>query len=194
MKKLIKKIPLALVILLALTISFGCTPKEPPTEPNIPENVIDKEDPVANEPNEESTDSFTISESEPIDFSDLTLLSSTTIDYDGDETNETISLYTVAGRGPDGEMAWDDGQNWILAIHDTDKEYILFNDYVQLGSISFYAYFEDEDFVISTIQSGTANLSLTEYRLDKASGDFIGTIKFAAEGNVNMFYQAPLNY
>lgn len=142
----------------------------------------------------EEGDKFTISPSESKDYSDLTLLDQSKIDYNNDGTEETISLYTVAGRGPDGEMAWDDGQNWILVVRDNDKDYVLFENYVQLGAISFYAYFEDDDFVITTIQSGTANLIVTEYRLDKDSNNFIGTIKFSTKGNVNMFHQLPLKY
>lgn len=190
MKSLVKKISLVLIVVLALSISFGCTPKEKPD----PNDVIDKEDPVVNKPDGEQVDSFTISPSDPLDFADLTLLDSVTIDYNNDRTDETVSLYTVAGRGPDGEIAWDDGQNWMLVVHGANKDYMLFNDYVQLGAISFYTYFEDEDFVIATIQSGTANLTLTEYRFDKDSSNFIGTVKFATEGNVSMFHQAPLRY
>lgn len=134
-----------------------------------------------------------IEAADKVDINDLTLLDSINIDFDEDGTEETIELYTVAERY-NGEIAWDDGQNWMLVVRDTDKDYILFNDYVQLGSISFYAYFEDEEFVISTIQSGTANLSLTEYRFDKESNSFVSKINFNTHGDINMFHQVPLGY
>ncbi|WMM25068.1 hypothetical protein RBU61_19400 [Tissierella sp. MB52-C2] len=139
-------------------------------------------------------DTFTISSSEPGKFDDLTLLDSSKIDYNNDGSEETISLYTVAGKGPDGQIAWDDGQNWTLVIQGSDKDYVLFDDYIQLGSLHFYAYFEDEDFVVTTVQSGTANLKLTEYRFDKEKDEFIGTVRFVTTGNVNMIHQAPLKY
>lgn len=142
----------------------------------------------------EDPKSTTIEATDKVDYSDLTLLDSMKIDFDKDGNEEAIELYTVAGRGPDGEIAWDDGQNWILVVKDNDKDFVLFEDYVQLGGISFYAYFEDEDFVVTKIQSGTANLTLTEYSFDKNSNNFVCTEKFAAKGNVNMFHQAPLKY
>lgn len=256
MKNLTKKISLLLLVVLVLTISFGCTPNEDSQKKlytnlgfleskstednknyieiaangeNIKLEVRDKsvfnglieneyymvaynEDSILEsiEINEfikdlvidsmkegqdtEEGDSFTISSSKPADFTDMTLLDSSKVDYDNDGTEETISLYTIAGRGPDGEMAWDDGQNWSLVLHDGDKEYVLFDDYIQLGGLHFYSYFQDEDFVITTVQSGTANLILKEYRFDKENDNFICTVKFLTKGNVNMLHQAPLKY
>lgn len=139
------------------------------------------------------SENITIKPTDKVDYSDLTLLDSMNIDFDEDGTEESIELYTVAERY-NGEIAWDDGQNWILVVKDTDKDYVLFEDYVQLGGISFYAYFEDKNFIITTIQSGTANLKLTEYRFDKNSNSFISRISFTTHGDVNMFHQAPLGY
>lgn len=143
-------------------------------------------------PNGESED-LIIKATDKVDYNDLTLLDSANIDFNKDGTEETIELYTVAQRY-NGEIAWDDGQNWVLVVRDADNDYILFNDYVQLGGISFYAYFEGEDFVVTTVQSGTANLKLTEYRFDKESNSFISKVSFTTHGDVNMFHQAPLGY
>ena len=141
----------------------------------------------------DATESTTILSKSKVDVEGLTLLDSLIIDFDKDEDEETVELYTSAEKY-NGEIMWDDGQNWMLVVRDSDKDYVLFEDYVQLGGISFYAYFQDEDFVISTIQSGTANLKLTEFKFDKDENSFKSTIKFEAKGNINMFHQGSLGY
>lgn len=141
----------------------------------------------------EDPKSINIKATDKVDYNDLTLLDSMKIDFNKDGIEETIELYTVAERY-NGEIAWDDGQHWILVARDDYNDYILFNDYVQLGGISFYAYFEDEDFVVTTIQSGTASLVLTEYKFDPESNSFNSKVNFTTHGDVNMFHQAPLGY
>lgn len=254
MKSLIRKISSILIVVMILSIAFGCTPKEKPAveeklsidsgylseintedgknyitiatnEENLKLEVMDEnlvasltindyymvafnQDNIVKsievkpfighvvskylEPNEEPKGT-TIEASDKVDYNDLTLLDSMKIDFDKDGIEEAIELYTAAERY-NGEIAWDDGQNWMLVVKDTDKDFVLFDDFVQLGGISFYAYFEDEDFVVTKIQSGTASLTLTEYRFDKDSNNFVVTEKFAAKGNVNMFHHAPLRY
>lgn len=142
---------------------------------------------------DEESEDIVIKATDKVNVRDLTLLDSAKIDFDEDGTEETIELYTVAERY-NGEIAWDDGQNWMLVVRDTDKDYVIFDDYIQLGGISFYAYFEDEEFVIATTQSGTASLRLIEYRFNKESNSFVGSISFSTKGNVNMLHQAPLKY
>lgn len=134
-----------------------------------------------------------INPTDKVDTSKLTLLDSMIVDFDGDGVEETVELYTAAERY-NGEIAWDDGQNWMLVVKDTDKDYVLFHDYVQLGAIGFYGYFVDEDFYITTMQSGTASLTLREYKFDKNEESFVSKVKFDAEGNVNMFHHLPLKY
>lgn len=67
------------------------------------------------------------------------------------------------------------------------------DDYVQLGSIKFHVYTSEDDFYITTIQTGTASLKLTEYHFDKQDNSFKSTVRFEAKNNVNMLYSSD-NY
>lgn len=144
-----------------------------------------------------TTESTTILSNSKVDVESLTLLDSLIIDFDKDGNEETVELYADVEKY-NGELAWDDGQNWLLVVRDENKDYVLFDDYVQLGTISFYAYFQEidqkENFVITTIQSGTANLKLTEYRYNADEDNFIVTVKFEPKGHVNMFHQGSQGY
>jgi hypothetical protein len=187
MRNLINKLGLFLMIISILFISFGCSPGQKPVEPNITEDIID------NENVEEKPKSTVIEPTNKVNTDGLSLLDSYEFDIDGNGNNEIISLYTTAEKDANGEIIWDDGQNWKLLVEGGDKDYILFDDYVQLGSIKFYAYTSHDSFYITTIQTGTANLKLTEYHFDKQDNNFVSNIKFEAINNVNMLYSSD-NY
>lgn len=121
-----------------------------------------------------------------IDISHLTLLDEYSFDFDKDGDEERIAMFTAAGRDENGKIAWDDGQRWLFLVQDSDKDYVLFDDFVQLGSIDFYVYTIDDDFYIDTLQVGTANLTLKSYHYDKEKGNFVMTVPYNTSGNVNM--------
>ena len=123
----------------------------------------------------------------------LTSVNEYTIDFDKDGSDEKILVYVNAEK-IDGEFLWDDGHRWVLLLEDGDKKYVLFDNHVQLGALSFYAYFQDENFIISTIQSGTASLTLSNYIYDKSSDSFSKIIQYNPDGNINMFIQPHYNY
>lgn len=58
-------------------------------------------------------------------------------DLDGDGAEEVLQLLVAAEKSPDGEIAWDDGQQWLLLVTDGEEYYPLFDEYVQLGSAYF---------------------------------------------------------
>lgn len=144
-----------------------------------------------------TTESTTILSNSKVDVESLTLLDSLIIDFDKDGNEETVELYADVEKYND-ELAWDDGQNWLLVVRDENKDYVLFDDYVQLGIISFYAYFQEidqqESFVITTIQSGTSIIKLTEYRYNTDEDNFSVTVKFEPKGHVNMFHHGSQGY
>ncbi|MFA5576247.1 MAG: hypothetical protein WCZ27_03345 [Tissierellaceae bacterium] len=180
MKSRIKVASFLIVLILALAV--GCKPiKEAPLD-DVPQE----------EEGQEDVETRVISPSEKMDLTHYILLDSTVLDFNGDGYEETIGLYTMAGRLPNGEIAWDDGQNWALIVHRKDEDFILFDQYVQLGGLGFFAYFQEGDFVISTILSGTANLTLVEYGYEDNS--FVERVQFAAQGDINILHQIPFNY
>lgn len=187
MRNLINKLSLFLIIISILVVSFGCSPNQKPVEPSVPDDIID------NENVKEKPDSIVIEATNKVNTDGLSLLDSYEFDIDGNGNDEIISLYTTAEKDANGEIIWDDGQNWKLLVEGIDKDYILFDDYVQLGSIKFYAYTSQDSFYITTIQTGTADLKLTEYNFDKQDNNFISKVKFEAVNNVNMLYSSD-NY
>ena len=66
-----------------------------------------------------------------ISIDELTLLDEYIIDFNNDGYDEIIAMYVAAGRDDKGEIMWDDGQRWVLLIHGDNKDYVLYDDYVQ---------------------------------------------------------------
>lgn len=118
----------------------------------------------------------------------LTLLDGDVFDFDKDGTEEKIRMYTEAQKDSSGEILWDDGQNWLFVVQDTEKDYILAQEYVQLGTIEFYIYTIGDKFHIGTISARTASLVLTSYYYDKDKDCFVLTVPFSTEGNVCMYH------
>lgn len=108
-----------------------------------------------------------------LDTSELTALDKFNTDIDGDGKEEAIDLYTAAQRDSKGEIAWDDGQKWFLLVRDEDKEYVLFDEYVQLGTIKFWTYTSKDEYHILTLQDGTSVFKLCDYTYDKEKDSFI---------------------
>lgn len=112
--------------------------------PSLKELVLETED----EPLVDETDSNEIYPSDKISLENLTLLDEYAFDFDRDKVDEKISLYTAAQRDDDGEIMWDDGQRWLFVVQDTEKDYILFDGWVQLGGITSFTYTVDDDFYL----------------------------------------------
>jgi len=127
---------------------------------------------------------------ERVSTENLTLLDEYSIDFDNDNIEESIELYTAAGRGPDGEMMWDDGQDFLLIVKDKEGEFILFNEYVQIGQIDLYVYTaEDNEFHITTLQPGSASMRMTDYNFNKDKKQFEKSIVFNPN-NVNLMHSS----
>ena len=152
--------------------------------PYIEELVENTSDP------DENPEGIEISPEDKLSVEDLTLLDEYEFDFNGDNIMEKVNTYTNAAKDEKGEIMWDDGQRWLIVVHSENKDYILFDDYVQLGQINSYVYTIDEDFYIATLSTGTANLTLKSYFYDKENDLFIETIPFDTEGNVNMLHSS----
>lgn len=177
-----KKLILIMIILALVIAAFGCTTASEPLEPKEPiEEPIEKPEPAEN-----PIERIIIEPREKLDVDDLTTLDEFEFDFDKDGQMESIKMLTAAGRGPDGEIAWDDGQDWTLIVQDSDKDYVLVDEYVQLGRIDFNIFTIDEDFYISTYSPRTASLTLNLYQYDRENDSFIMTSPYNTSGNVNM--------
>lgn len=123
-----------------------------------------------------------------VPIENLTLLDEYEFDFDGDGKPEKVNMYTSALKDKDGEIMWDDGQRWLFVVHNEDKDYVLFDDYVQIGSIKSFVYTIDDQFYIASVTTATANLTLKSYLYSKENDSFVETIPFNTEGNVNMLH------
>ncbi len=116
----------------------------------------------------------------------LTLLDDSKIDINQDGQEESVQLYTAAEKDPKGQIAWDDGQPWLLTVIDGDNEYILFDDYVQLGELNYWIYTSEQNTVhITTMQNCSAGFLVTDYKFNAKMKCFEKTVVFNPQ-NVNM--------
>lgn len=174
-----KKFIMLIIVLALLIVTFGCTQevKEPIDVP-VKEPVV--------EPVENNDEKLVIKPIDKVALDDLTMLDEFDMDFDNDGIEEKIGMYTAAGKDANGEIAWDDGQRWLFLVQDTDKDYVLVDEYVQLGSIDFNVYTIEDDFYIATHSARTASLRLNLYHYDRENDSFEMTTPFNTKGNVNM--------
>lgn len=144
------------------------------------------------EPDEDKDDRYVeeIKPSTSISFDGLTLLDEYIYDFNKDGQEESISMYVAAERDSNGQIMWDDGQRWVLVVHGDNKDYVLLDDYVQLGSIDFKVFTKENNFYITTIDSRTAEFKVSQYRYDSNKDIFLKTLPIEVMGNVNMLYNS----
>ncbi|WP_159436089.1 hypothetical protein [Anaerosalibacter sp. Marseille-P3206] len=159
----------------------------------IYESIVKEEPEEEEETEEEVREKFTaiFPSSDKLDISQLTLLDRENIDFNGDGKIETISMFTTAQRDENGEMMWDDGQKWFLLINDEDNEYVLFDDYVQLGMLEFWVFTSKDEYHIMTLQTGSAVLKLSDYTFDYEKGSFVKKDIFNPEF-LNVIYNSTI--
>ena len=119
-----KRITVLLIILSLTIILNGCQMPESkensdPAEKNAETKLIQ----------ENSTD--------PRQNSSWTKIEEINVDLDGDSKEDLLGLYTAAERDNEGNLMWDDGQNWLLLVQSGDNFYPLLSEYVQLGNVFF---------------------------------------------------------
>ena len=99
-------------------------------------------------------------------------------------------MYTAAQKDSKGNIMWDDGQRWLFIVEGKEKDFVLFDDYVQIGTINYHIYTEDNQFNILSSHVGTANLTLSNYEYDNQNQIFKKSISFNTSGNVNMLHSS----
>lgn len=175
-----KKFTLLFLVMSLLVVSFGCNKvEEQPKDPVVETPVEEPKEPT-------DAPEVVIKPVDKVDVENLTVLDEYSFDFDNDGEEETIAMYTVAQRDSKGEIIWDDGQNWLFVVHDTDKDYVLIDEYVQLGSIDFNIFIIEEEFYIAAYSARTASLSLKLFQYDSENDTFKLTVPYNTDGNVNM--------
>lgn len=179
MKKDRKTILLVIMTFLFLAVSYKCYLSDPLVALSSfrPRNEVQLINPT----------------DQKISTKDLTLIDEYNIDVDNDQKEEKIELYTEAQKDANGEMMWNDGQNWLLLVKDINKTYILFNGYVSIGTIKFWVYTEgiNNQLHITTLQASTADMLLTDYIFNSEKDCFEKEITYGPK-SVNMLHSPTL--
>jgi len=133
--------------------------------------------------------------SDSIDTDGMTKLREFSFDLDLDNVEEKIELYTAAERNEKGEMLWDDGQNWVLLVHDGEKAYPLLSQYVQLGSVYFTVSNSGEGQIsnINVIVSTDSSFRMMSYVFDKENNGYNEELLYESKDN-NWSYSSIPGY
>lgn len=123
----------------------------------------------------------------------LTLLDQFSCDLDLNGVPEEVALYTAAGRHENGEMMWDDGQDWLLVVRDGDRAYPLLSEYVQIGAVYFTVSRGGLDGLprITAIVSTGAGLGLRTYIWDGDQDAFIEETGYSSPDDNFLFNSIP---
>lgn len=109
-----------------------------------------------------------------------------------EEKSLKISMYTNADKDKDGNFMWDDGQYWKLIVHTDEGDYLLYDNYLQIGQLKFLVYFEDEDLNICLFETSSSGLKLINYEFEKDHNYFEGELEFNANDNVNLIHSSTI--
>lgn len=160
---------------------------EDPEEDKVEEDDKEEED----VDKEDNTDNKLVGEVKPsslVSIDGVTLLDEYIFDFNEDGYQEIIAMYVAADRDDDNQIIWDDGQRWLFVVHGDNKDYVLFDDHVQLGTVEFNVFTEGGKFYINTISARTASLTVSQFEYDSARDVFLKTIPLDVSGNVNMLH------
>jgi len=119
-----------------------------------------------------------------------TMLNQMKFDIMHNGTEQSIEMYAdVQEVVQDGqqEYAWDDGQRWLLIVRDGARTYPLFDDWVQLGKLTFWLIEEDDTPMLLLLSTGTAEFHLQSYVYDKQADEFIRKSIYSPPGQVNFW-------
>jgi len=115
----------------------------------------------------------------------MILFSSSEMPLQSQEQTASLELYVYAEQ-TDGEIAWNDGQNWYLIVRDGEKIYRLMDEvYVQMGQVSYWSYWsydEEAPHLLVMVTEG-AGIRVYSYVYDKQADVFYQSEVFASEGN-----------
>lgn len=134
---------------------------------------------------EESQEKIIKASKEAPDLEGYTELTSLTANLRGPDSQDEIGLYIAAEWDEEAGLMLDDGQNWLLIVSNEDGHYLLFDDFIALGSLDLYEIMDPDQDKLVTEYSSTAGLTITSYAYDSESKSFKARVDFNLEGNVN---------
>jgi hypothetical protein len=123
----------------------------------------------------------------PLPLPYATVIDFATLDLDADGADEVIELFAAIEEDERGRRMWDDGQRWMLRVRDveTGEGWLLFDDFVQLGRLSFRAVETTEPPPVLVVELATgAGVRVWTLRYEPGRDAFVEGSSVAAHGNV----------
>ena len=104
---------------------------------------------------------------------DYTIYQEFFYDFNGDDFEDHIVLYTSAEKDKNGEFMWDDGQHWSLVVEIDDKKYDLYSTYLH-GDMEFdmIELYKGEEVIPSVRLSVNGWAGIQIYHYDYKNGVF----------------------
>lgn len=127
---------------------------------------------------------------EKVDLEGYNLVDSYDLTGSFEKYNFKVSMYTTAEKDSNGAFLWDDGQNWKVVCHNSDGDFLLYDNYLQIGQLKFFVYEENDLLQIAILETGSATIGLVNYTYDEVKDTFNGKIEFLADDNVNLLYSS----
>lgn len=173
---------LFIILVLLMIFLVGCQNKEQTGVQPQPESKVDNR-------------LIEAMASDSINTEGMTKLREFSTDLDLDSKEERIELYTAAERNEKGEMVWDDGQNWVLAVRDVEKSYALLSQYVQLGVVYFTVSNIGEGQMpnITVIVPTGSSFRMMSYVFDKGKSGYSETLLYESKDD-NWIYSSIPGY
>lgn len=199
MSKNFKKTHSVLIIIILIILLASCEQlsQEKPIEENT--STVDKKNETQNIPEDEEEDEedeeleesnkVIVSENDIDDTNFNTILDSYDWDFDLDGNDEKVELLTSAKTDSTGTVMWDDGQEWKLRVKKENKEFVLFDDRIQIGTINHQIISIDDKISIAFIKNSTADFQIEIYTYNIEENNFEQIKNFnVKEGNINVLH------
>ncbi|MCC8169192.1 MAG: hypothetical protein LIO59_02250 [Oscillospiraceae bacterium] len=165
--------------------------ENPPINQNeAEENPQAQEDNTAAEP--EKTGRTVVKSDQSAAESTWTTIGEYDCDLFGNGENATISLYTSA-QTEDGEIIWDDSQNWAVEISDGEGGYYdLLDKYISNGTVYFEVNeLEDGENAVTVFVKTGSSFEAKQYTY--SDGGFVETTLYNS-GSINTMYSSLPDY
>ncbi len=108
-------------------------------------------------------------------------------DFDFSEEDKFIvDLYANVDIDQSGELILDDGQNWKIVASKGEENYLLLDEYIQLGKINIFSTTSDDNKLSIVAEcSSTAGLVIFKFDYNPSKEAFEKTYLYNLDGNVN---------
>lgn len=135
-------------------------------------------------------DNTAVASIEPNTIQQMTLLVDHHIDIDKDGKDERVEMYTSATKDDEGNMMWDDKNEWLLMFVKDNNTIKLFEGDIQLGKIDFWLYSDNTDkFHVASMITQGESIQMTDYCYDADKGSFTSSEAFSIRDiNIKFYY------